>query len=181
MIDPATGAIISTASSSLTLLNALLKMCQEVDPKGRHPEMAEVLAGLPALALETTGKFIEEIDALRNECKGAGIDPKKNWDQLQAESGFFGRKRRRVLKRFQSRIDGIAGEISMFFDDLVAVANCRDELKTVSRSFEEARQQKKVLRKETDESLPLGEILENLRGQAEVLRANIGDLNRKRK
>ena len=49
MIDPATGAILGTTAGSLTLLNAIVKMCQEQqkNPDAHPPTLAEVIAGLP--------------------------------------------------------------------------------------------------------------------------------------
>jgi hypothetical protein len=182
MLDPATGAIIGTVSGSLTLVNALIRICQEhdKDPKATPSNVAELIAALPAAALKATDDLIKQVEALRDECRAAGIDLDLTLDELLQQSWFFQRRRRRVLKTFQGRIDGIASEITTLFDDVVSVSDCADRLNAIARSFEASRQQKEKLRDETNDTLPLGKILHNLQAHAERARAELGDLNRKK-
>lgn len=178
MIDPATGAIIGTASGGLTLLNALVRIYQDhkADPKKYPPALAELIAALPATALKLTGEFIAEVEKLRQDCLKVGIDLKLTFDDLQEKTWFYQRGKRNLLKVFQSRVEGIVGDISIFFDDFVAVANCCEGLELLSRSFTQSRKQKIAIRNNTAPNLPLGAILDNLQKHAEDLRAEVGDL-----
>jgi hypothetical protein len=178
MIDPVTGAALGTVGGGLTLLNSMVKIYQDhkKNPKSYPPAMAELIAALPAMALKLTGEFIAEIEKLRRDCLTVGIDLNLTHDQLQEATSFYQRSRRKLLKDFQTRVEGIVGVISIFFDDFVAVANCCDKLDVLSRSFADSRKQKIALRKGTTPDLPLGTILDNLQKHAEDLRAEIGDL-----
>jgi hypothetical protein len=138
--------------------------------------MADLIATLPGIAMALTSQFVVEVQKLRQDCESAGIDSSLTVEQLQEQSWFYQRRRRRVLREFQSRVEGIASQISLLFDDLVAVANCCDTLNDISRSFEQSRERKVELRKKTSIDLPLKEILDSLQHHAEVLRAEIGDL-----
>lgn len=180
MIDPATGAIIGTASGGLTLLNAIVKVCQDHKnhPDQYPPQMAELIAAFPGMAMKLTGEFNAEIEGLRKECQKVGLDLKLIFDDLQEQTGIFQWSRRKLLKVFQSRVEGIVNEISLFFDDFVAVANCCDHVNQVSRSFADSKEQKIALRKDTAPNLPLGTILDNLQKNAEHVRQQVGDLGR---
>jgi hypothetical protein len=122
--------------------------------------------------------LIKQVEALRRECRDADIDPKLTLDQLLQQTWIFQRRRRRFLKTFQARIEGIASEVSVLFDDLVSVSDCAERLDAVARSFKGSQKQKEQLRKETREGLPLEKILENLQRHAETARRELGDLNR---
>jgi hypothetical protein len=182
MIDPATGALIGATSGSLTLLNSIIKICQEraKDP-GAHPlSLAEVIATLPGEAQKLTGEMIAQIEGFRAELRNAGIDPKLTLDELQAQTWFYQRRRRKLLKAFQARAEAIAAQISILFDDVVSVADCADHLHVVARSFAASREQKQKLREQTADDLPLGDILDNLLAHAERVREELGDLNRQK-
>lgn len=181
MIDPATGAVIGTIGGSLTLINSLIRICQEhqQNPDSTPPNVAQLVAMLPAAALKATGDLIEQIKQFRDECYAAGIDLKLTKAQLQEQAWFYQRGRRRILKMFDARIDRISQEISILFEDIVSVSDCADRLNAVARSFEAARKEKESLRKGTSEDLSVGEILHNLQEHAERARAQLGDLNRK--
>ena len=182
MIDPATGAIIGTASGSLTLINAIIRICQEhqQDPKATPPNVSELVAILPAAALKATNDLIEQIQEMRQECRTANIDLKMNLDQLQSQTWFYQRRRRRLLKTCQAKIEAIASEVSVLFDDVVSVSDCADRLNAVARSFEASRKEKENLKKETSDDLPLGDVLDHLEAHAQQALATLGDLNRKK-
>jgi hypothetical protein len=177
-MDPVTGTILGTTTGGLTLLNALVKIYQDhkADPKQYPPALAELIAALPAMALKLTGELTAEVEKLRHDCYKVGIDLKLTFDELQEQTSFYHPWKRHLLKVFQSRVEGIVGEISIFFDDFVAVANCCDRPEVLSRSFAQSKEQKIALRKATAVDLPLGMILENLQKHAEDLRAEVGDL-----
>jgi hypothetical protein len=179
MAEPATA--LSIASGSLTLANAIVKILQEhkKNPKDASPRVAELVAALPAAAMQATGSLINEIVRLRKDCLKAGIDLKMNLDQLREQTAIYHFSKRRVLKTFQARVEGIAGEISILFDDVVSVFDCADRLDLVARSFKDSRKDKDKLRNETRDSLPLGRILDNLQKHAEKVRQEIGDIGRK--
>lgn len=182
MIDPATGAIIGATSGSLTLLNTIVKLAQEhnKNPDAHPPSLADVIASLPGEAQKLTGEIIAQVQAFRDELLKAGIDPKLTLDDLQEQTWFYQRRRRKILKMFQARAEAIAAEISILFDDVVSVADCADRLHIVARSFEASRAEKQRLRDGTKDGLPVGEILDNLIGHAEHVREQLGDLNRKK-
>ncbi len=182
MIDPATGAIIGAASGSLTLVNALIKICQEhkENPDASPPNIAELVATLPAAVLRATDDLIKQVGDLKAECRDASIDLKMNLDELQKNTTFLQRRRRRLLKSFQARVEAIATEISILFDDVVSVCDCADRLNVVARSFEASAKDKAQLTQDTAEGLPLGKILQNLIDHAGTAKTRLGDLNRKK-
>jgi hypothetical protein len=179
-MDPATGAIFGATAGSLTLVNALIKICEEHrrNPKADPPNVAEVIGALPAAGLRATDELVREITGLRQECRDVGIDLDKPLRELQTGTGLFERRRRRLLKTFMGRVDAIGAELSVLFDDVVAVCDCADRLNKVARSFELSRQEKEQLGAEISERLPLGTILTHLLNHAEKARVRLGDLNR---
>ncbi|WP_263349992.1 hypothetical protein [Acidicapsa acidisoli] len=184
-MEPATGAIIGTVAGSLTLANALIKICQEhlQDQTGIPSNVAELVATLPAAVLRATDDIIKQVGDLRAECVKAGIDLTQNLDELRGNTentSFFQRGRRRILKTFQAKAEAIATEISILFDDVVSVLDCADRLRLVSYSFEASQGEKEELRRDTEEGLPLGTILRSLIDHAEKAKIKIGDLNRKK-
>ncbi len=182
MIDPVTGAIISTTAGSLTLVNALLKICQEhsQDPKASPPNIAELVATLPSAVLRATDDLIKQVEELRVECRENSIDLNLNLAELlRKNTGVFRRNCRNFLKTFQARIEAIATELSVLFDDVVSVCDCADRLHVVARSFEASARDKEQLTKDTAEELPLGIILQNLISHAGTAKVQLGDLNRK--
>ncbi len=106
MIDPATGAIIGAASGSLTLVNALIKICQEhkENPDASPPNIAELVATLPAAVLRATDDLIKQVGDLKAECRDASIDLKMNLDELQKNTTFLQRRRRRLLRAFRPEL-----------------------------------------------------------------------------
>jgi hypothetical protein len=143
----------------------------------RSPSLTRRSIRMPHRKL--AGALIAEIQGMREEMRQAGIDPKLTLDQLQEQTWFYQRRRRKILKAFQGRVEAIAGEISVLFDDVVSVADCADRLHIVARSFAHSREQKQELRARTKDDLPMGEILDDLLDHAERIRGQLGDLNRK--
>lgn len=178
MPDPIGG--LALASGSISLLTSLVKMYQETDPKKAKsqapPAMAEVLKALPALAFRTSGELIAEVQELRTACIRAKVDLTKSVEDNRETAWFWQRGRFRVLDRFELGVAKITGELKLFFDDVVAVANCSQAEELVARGFAESRAQKDSLDKNLQEAKTLGAILDIFEREATSLRQKLGPM-----
>jgi hypothetical protein len=170
------------AGGALSLINTLVKIHQEHARDPAHaPGMADIMKTIPGAAFEASGRIIAEVEKLQHDCDKAGIDPKQTLDELKSHKGWWFGKRRRVLDNFKIRVTAIGNEVAVLFDDVVAISNCSESEELIASGYRQALESKRVLEKDIADSRPVGEILENLRRHAQNIRAEIGDLGKKKK
>lgn len=175
MID---GKIIGEGSvAGLQLFNSLIEICKTAKKDGKRLAVADVIAKLPGEAFELAGQFVGEIDKLRTEF--ANIDPtrKKTIDELQSETSFWRLKTYKILRNFRPRITGITNQISMFLDDVIAVAHCKEAEDIVANSFKRSVKRRNKLEADADfTKLPVCIVLDNLRNHARQMRAELHEM-----
>jgi hypothetical protein len=171
----------SIAGGALSLTSTLIKVHQEHarDPKAA-PGLADIMRTIPGAVFEATGRMIAEVNKLEKDCGKAGLDPKKTLDELKTDRGFWLTKRRRVIDNFTIRVTAIEQEIAVLFDDLVAISNCSESEALIANGYRQALELKQALRNDTSDRLPIRDIMTNLRDYAEKIRADVGDLGRKK-
>jgi len=171
----------SIAGGALSLTSTLIKVHQEHarDPKSA-PGLADIMRTIPGAVFEATGRIVAEVDKLEKDCAKAGLDPRETLDALKTDKGFWLGKRRRVIDNFTIRVTAIEHELAVLFDDLVAISNCSESEAVIAKGYGEALELKRALRKGTDPELPIGAIIHNLRDYAQQLRADVGDLGKKK-
>ena len=79
------------------------------------------------------------------------------------------------------RVKEIREEIAILFDDVVAISNCSGAEELIAASYAQALEAKDALRRDTGEDVPIGKIMDNLRSASEKMRAQIGDMGKKKK
>jgi hypothetical protein len=99
---------------------------------------------------------------------------------LKTDPGYWFGRRRRILDKFELRAKALREELAVLFDDVVAISNCSGATEVISSSYAQALEAKKALRQGTNEDLPIGKIMSNLRDAAEKIRAEVGDLGKKK-
>jgi hypothetical protein len=184
MADPTFG-LFTAAGSALSLVNTLIKLHQEhaKDPK-RYPALSTVMASIPIAALEAADRLIVELDGFERDFKAAGLDLSKNISELSKVRTFWIGPSPRVVSRFQRRVMAIGSELAASFDSVVAIADCQGKDGTladlIANTFGEAREAKNNLRDAAHDERPVGEIIKTLRSYAEHVKANLGDIGRRR-
>ncbi len=177
MSDPLTlGTAVTAASSGASLLNNLFTLVKTAREKGQDPALTDVLAAACPEALSLAGRFVQEVQQLRQKLLKAEIDLKKTDRELIAETSWWRRKRYRLVHGFQANIDAIRSQLSGFLDDIVAVAHCCGADEFIANSFSEAAEMRKVLYRETNPDIPVGAILDMLEGRAQDIRTALGDI-----
>jgi hypothetical protein len=126
-------------------------------------------------------KITDMVSKLEQDCEEARLDPSKTLDQLATDRGFWLGKRRRVLAKFEIRAKALCEEIAVLFDDVVTISNISRAEELTASCRGEVLEAKKALLGNTDDHLPIGLILGNLRGAAEKIRAKVRDINNKEK
>lgn len=178
MPDPFT---LGAAGGALNLTSTLLKIHQEHarDPK-RAPGFADIMRTIPGAAFEATGKILAELDRLEVDCKKAKLDLNQTFDQLWSDTWVWKSKRYRLLQRFERNMQAMSSELAALFDDVVAIANCSESEDLVAKGYKQALERKNVMRRDTSDDKPIGEVLRGIRRHAEELRAEIGDMGNRR-
>jgi hypothetical protein len=69
--------------------------------------------------------------------------------------------------------------VAVLFDDVVAISNCSESEELIATGYRQSLESKRALRKDTDQELPVGQILKTFRSHAEKIRAELGDMGKK--
>jgi hypothetical protein len=179
MSDPLTvGAALSAAGSSVGLLNNIVAFVKAAEKAKQDPRLADVLARIPAEAFILAGQYVTQVQDLRSSLIKADIDLSKTQRELLLSTSKWHFGQRRLLSKFSANTDALEVQLSRFMDDALSVADCCGDDDFVIQSFADAEELRIVLHRETDPSLPVGDILKALEGRARDMRAALGDMTR---
>jgi len=172
------GKIIGEGSvAGLQLLNSLIEICRTAKKEGKRLAVADVIEKLPAEAFELAGQFVSEIDKLRTEF--SNIDPtrKKTIDELQSENRFWQFKTYKILRNFRPKVTSLTNQISMFLDDIIAIAHCKEAEGLIADSFKRSVKKRNKLEADADfTKFPVCVVLDNLRNHAQQLRTELHEM-----
>jgi hypothetical protein len=124
MSDPAAAKIVlELANGSITLINALLQTAgAEKGKKNKTaPTLSAFVAALPAAAISAADALLARLALLRNDCISAGLNLN---NPIGQQGNMLKKAGERMRDRFQVRLNEIALQVSVFFDDIAALAQC---------------------------------------------------------
>lgn len=120
--------------------------------------------------------FVAELQQIKQQIVKAKINDRKSLRQLQSETGFWRLKKWRVLRDFGTRVSALEMSLENFFDDVVAVVNCRRADKVLAKSYAESLEQKNELRVLVSDDRPIGDVINDLLRVAQECKAELSEL-----
>jgi len=123
MVEPvSTKVVLDLASSSITFATALIQVAGEHKGKARKtatPTLSAFIGALPGAAISAADLITARISALRQDCISGGL----NLDNpIGRQGSMLNGSGKRMRDRFPVRVNQIALQVSIFFDDVAALA-----------------------------------------------------------
>jgi len=174
VIDPKTAGEV--AAQTLTLGNHLLELLKKAHQKGSPLNIADIVEKIPAEAFGLAKEFSEEIRKLKQTLLDAKVDISKPIGQLQSEVSWWRRKQYKLIRTFNAKVNAISDQLANFFDDVVAIAHCKEAEQEIAESYAAAKEKKDKLRGSIDPDRPVKDVLDELIKQADSFRAELGDM-----
>jgi hypothetical protein len=142
------GEAFGAMAGAINVLNALMKAHEQSGSSGAPASLSAFLKKMPAEALNVSRELLSGIQQLRVDC----VDNKINLGQSAQENRenylFLKEKRYRVVDGFALDVRKVTDELKLFFDDVVAIANCTQSEEILAKGFKESREYKEALERE---------------------------------
>lgn len=142
------GATVVALTGGINLLNALMKTYELTASSGAPPSLSAFLKKMPSEAVNVSRELLSEIQQLRVDCLDKKINLRMSADENREDYRVFKDKRYRVLDRFSLDVRKVTDELKLFFDDVVAIANCSQSEEIVAKGFKESREYKEALERD---------------------------------
>ncbi|TCU21823.1 hypothetical protein EV130_110167 [Rhizobium azibense] len=168
---------IEAGVAGISLVSQLMSLIKQARASDQtDPQMAEILAQLPAAAFSLAKDLLGECEALKQAFIDAKIDTKYTIAELEDKHWWWFGGKYKLVQRFLSCSNALSDIAGHAIDDFIAVARCRDQIKLVTEAFIEARKSKEEVEAVINRETPVGEILDKLIGLSRQLRDDVQKL-----
>lgn len=171
-----TKTLVDGLSGGLNLLANMTALLKEAQSKGSPLAIADIVKRLPAEAYQISGEFERAINKLKEDLVSRKVDLNRSFEDLEQNVQWWRWRQYRAVQKAWPRIGAIQSQLSTFFDDVVAVAQCSESDGILAKCYEAARKEKDALDQKVARNAPVGSVLDACLKEAQRLRGALGDL-----
>jgi len=171
--------VITATTATLNLGTAILQLVKAAEKEGRKISADEVLYELINTTLKTANSQTHALRDLKQRFIKLNIDLTKSLSEIEQDVSWWRLRKYYAVRAYKRYSDAAVNILSDTYQDIIALAQCREAEDLIPMTSVAALQASQSLRSQLGEDPAVGQMLDILIAKSETLASQLSDIQRR--